>query len=159
MFQMACAWSSCRPTRPNYNRPKPCRRWSTNPSSTARRDDRRTRRHHWPKMRRPRQRTRRDQRQSRLPLVAKNRQAEVISRKPYNTLNRPREPARPKSRQPFWRQGLCDGGACRENRLGISRRRPPDQWRAPCAGPGARRRAINTISRRAFLTLTLTGNS
>ena len=28
-------WSSCRPTRPNYNRPKPLGRWSTSPSSTS----------------------------------------------------------------------------------------------------------------------------
>ena len=38
-------------------------------------------------MRRSRQPTRRHQRQSRFPLVAENRQTEVISRKPYYTVS------------------------------------------------------------------------
>jgi hypothetical protein len=37
-------------------------------------------------MRRSRQRARKDQKPSRLPLVAKNRQPEVITRKPYQSL-------------------------------------------------------------------------
>src|SRR5208283_1010722 len=49
----------------------------------ARRNDRRTRRHHRRAMRVTRRPTGDHQKPSRLPLVAKNRQAEVISRKPH----------------------------------------------------------------------------
>src|SRR5208337_4650088 len=52
----------------------------------TRRNDRGARRDHRKKMRGARRRTRNHQKPSRLSLVAKNRLAEVISRKPYNRL-------------------------------------------------------------------------
>ena len=80
----------------------------------ARRNDRRTRPHHRRAMRVTRRPTGDHQKPSRLPLVAKNRQAEVISRKPYERGCR----LTPSCRQPdasLEAQTLCKGAPTSKN--------------------------------------------